>query len=471
MLELIKVKTSKRASLKNGGSKLRMRIRQCSGSLTRLEIVCAVLLGGFFVALSLGPRIPLPIDVGRRVDLRIHEIIVVILTMMAVYLVIWKKTPTKLISPWSPWFLIAFVSLVATLFVKTMLAREQIFLNLGYSFRALMFFVISVSIFIVAYNCKSGLRRFTLPLMLLAFIINAIHMILNSIQGKNAFIEDLYGNAIEQYSPGLLGEPNALAAGTYFVFFIVLFAQWRSRSLTAQLFISLGVVVALVCIYMTNNRSAMIMAVVAIVIQLVSSIIRRNHWASTFYALILVSGAVSFFILNARGSSETISGALSYGRIPQWTRSVDLLKENPIFGWNLGSNEPHQAFLRLLGEFGIVTAGLFMALLAVILWRSPGIERKWNSETQGDSLKVMQVELRNDHYSLRVLKQLLAVLLVGGLVTDSLTPVQSWDLLAFSLGMAWATWHAGRPEPTSFSHTVKGEDVEVIVDGRKLLPE
>jgi len=443
--------------LRIGGSKLRTRIRQSSGSLTRFEIVCSLLLGGFFVALSLGPRIPLPIDVGRRVDLRIHEIIVVILTIMAVYLVIWKKSPGKLITPWSPWFLIAFVSIVSTLFVKSMLAREQLFLNLGYSFRALMFFAISVSIFSVAYNCKSGLRNITLPLMLFAFIVNAFHMILNSLQGKNSFIEDLNGVAIQQYSPGLLGEPNALAAGVFFVFFLIVFAQQRSVSLKAQISLTMGIIISLVCVYMTNNRSAMVMAVFAMVLELYGSISRKTNLRTIFYASILIIGAVSFFLLNPRGSSETVSGALSYGRLPQWTGSLDLLKENPILGWNFGFNEAHHAFLRLWGEFGAVSALLFLTLLVVVLLRAPRIESQGASVTKDQHQKTSQMGLQNDDYWVRVLKQFLAVLLIGGLLTDSFTPVQSWDLLAFSFGMAWATWSGLGAESTKLSLKVKGE--------------
>lgn len=435
-------------------SRWRIRASRRPKTFIRYETLCASFLGIFFLALSLGPRIPLPIDVGRRVDLRIHEVLILTASLIVIYSLTYKRNPKRLVSPWSPWFLIAFLSVTLALAVKTTIAHEQLLLNLGYSFRALMFFTISVTVFVIAHNGGTSLRRFTLPLICAAFGLNAVHTIFNGVRGRNSFIEDLNGKVTEQYGPGLLGEPNGLAAGVFFVYFLVVFAQWRSGSLKAQLLLSVGVIISLTCLYLTNNRSAMVMAVVVLVLQLLSSVNRKAYPMTVFYALILALGAASFFVLNPRGSSETVGEALSGGRIPQWTRSLDLIRENPIIGWNFGSNEAHHAFLRLWGEFGAASAVLFLILLMIILWRNPRRELPvvLAAQDQTRYKTISQMSSPSDDSWLRVLKHFLAALLVGGLLTDSFTPVQNWDLLGFSVGMAWATWTGSLYGPSRVSH-------------------
>lgn len=398
-------------------------------NLGRVRTLAALSLGAFFLLLTVGPRIPLAIEIGRRVDLRLHEILFVGMLLVGIYFLINQGQFVSLRSPWYPFFGLSFIIVSLSLSLKVITTSSNLLMGLGYSYRALIFFFMSVVVANIAIRAGSGTTTIVIPTILLAFILNSVHVIWHSVHGSKTLFADNTGTLVQLYSPGLVGEPNALAAGIFFIYILTVLVQWHSTSMRQNLLIFLGLIVTLVCIYSINNRSAMVMAAMALVILIGTSLARRELKKAFFACVLLLTGLFSFFAVNPRGSAEGPIDALSNGRWPQWERALDLIQVDPVLGWELGTNEAHQAFLRLWGDWGLVGGLLFIVLLISMLIRSPGRET---------------TDLIDGGLWVRVLKMFIIVLLVGGLLTDSMTPVISWDLLSFSVGLAWATWGANK---------------------------
>jgi hypothetical protein len=291
----------------------------------------------------------------------------------------------------------------------------------------MIFFALSVIVAILAYIAQPHIKTILIPSILLSFSMNSFYVIWNGIRGVNATFTDAQGEKLELYGPGLIGEQNALAAGIFFIYLLTSMIQWPVSSRREQIYISLGMLICLVSIYYINNRSIMIMAAVAILIGAVLTLARRNFKAFAFSASLLVIGVFAFYFVNPRSTTEGIGEALSLGRLPQWERSISLISSDYFFGWELGTNEAHQAFLRLWGEWGLMASLAFLLLLLYMIMHRPSRE---------------VVCSPGSNYWVNVLRMFIVVLLIGGLFTDSLTPVISWDLLSFSVGLAWATWGA-----------------------------
>lgn len=393
---------------------------------TRLEEkVSGSLLALFFLALTLGPRFPLAVDVGRRADLRIHEILLVFFLVIVSFSIKQTRKITNLRSPWSPFLSVSLACLIATLILKLLLSDGNTLRQLGYSYRAVVFFVITFLIGYLAWKAGTYLGTFVIFGILISFSINVAHVISNGLRGSNATMANNEGLLVQLYSPGLLGEPNALSAGIYFVFTLSFFTIWLALKDSFKTWTLLGVMLSLASIFVIDNRSAMVMAGFVLIIGALMAFKRKNLVALAFQGVIFIGAVIFFFFLSSRGASEDVGTAITQGRLPQWQRSLTLLRQSTVLGWDLGTNEAHQSFLRLWGDWGAISAISLLLLFAVIIVRKP---KPHIATTPGNIQWLV------------LLKLFLTSLLVGGLLTDSLTPVLSWDLLAFSVGIAWGTW-------------------------------
>jgi hypothetical protein len=332
-------------------------------------------------------------------------------------------------SPWSPWFAFSFAIIAISLGIKTINSDQNLLINLGYSLRALVFFLISAVVAVLATVGRPMLARVLFPTILIAFTINTYHVISGGISGSNAFIADANGEIDQLYGPGIIGEPNPLAAGIFFVYILVFLMQWNTTTWKQQALLLVGFSLILASIFFINNRSAMIMAGVALIIYVWKSARNRNFTMATIVGSFIVISSFAYAFLTDRGPITEFGAMMTIGRIPQWQSNLDLIQLNPIFGWQLGSHEAHHAFFRLWGEWGIPATLAFLIFLLTVLIRKP------NSQIFAPTDNFFT----NDFW-VKTLKLFVFLLLVGGLTTDSLTPVLSWDLLAMSVGIAWGTW-------------------------------
>ena len=207
----------------------------------------------------------------------------------------------------------------------------------------------------------------------------------------------------------------------------------------------MAILLAVASIYFTNNRSVFFGTVFLLSVFVGALVWQRRIKFAILWAFGLLSAGIALFFLNWRGAMESPLAAIDGGRLPQWHIATALFFESPLLGWNLGSSEPHQAFLRLAGELGTLAAvAVFLLFLKILFKQSSSVvPRRALSASFTPSFDSLQ-----DRLWPLVAKTFLLVVLAMGTLTDSLTPVLSWDLVAFCVGMAWFSYQRNQRPST-----------------------
>lgn len=406
------------------------------GRFCGLSQLTGVLLVVWLILVAVSPRIPVDLDLDRRSDIRLQELLFFVLLPLATFLAV--KNRFRFRSPWFPWFSISALLSTVTLTAKVLFfPPSNQLLALGYAYRFLIFFAIAFVVSTMAVSATSKLTKWLLIAINVTLVINATHIMVRGIRGDNAQILLYDGRLQPLYSPGLVGEPNALAAGIFFIFVMSVNASYVLVKGRHQRAAFLMLVIAAASVYFTNNRSAFLGVLVLLTVFLICLAWQRRIRVAAVTALGVLALGVSFFLVNWRGRFESTSDEISIGRLPNWQSSWALLRDSPLIGWSLGEVEPHQAFLRLAGELGA------LGLLAIMLLFLRILTKK-SDEVPGSlhsGLTYMtEKEFIGGRLWIFVTKIFLLVLLAMGVLTDSLTPVLSWDLLAFCVGMAWFSY-------------------------------
>jgi hypothetical protein len=344
----------------------------------------------------------------------------------------------RLRSPWHPLLLAGFTasSLAAA---YTVTVNPAVFLLvLGYAYRFFIFFLIIVVV--AALRSITGARRdrWIIFAMFIVFAVNGAFVVAQRLRGETAvYTNSSNGVQITMYGSGLFGEQNPLSSGLFFVFvLVVLGALLRTRSLKLVAYLPCALSCVLSLVFITN-RSAFASAAAVLIATIWSYL---PNWQVR--ALVLAP-AISAVVLGAVRASDYVRLDLSslhqaaLIRIELWAMSWDRLMQSPLTGWGLGIwSEPHQAYLRILGEFGLLAGTALLAMFtSMIVTRVPsGKPRLGQARVRGTG----QADWS---WAFRVF---LLGLLVGGLLTDALTPVLPWQLLAFLGGLSWGAWSPSR---------------------------
>lgn len=396
----------------------------------------SILLCLFVLTLTLGPRIPIPLDLGRRVDARIHEIIVVLLAPLICTVL--RLRPADLRSPWYPFMSLAFVAGTGSLILKSV-SSEAPLLSFGYTFRFVMFFLTVIVIYALAMRAGRACTKWVLAAVFSTFILNASYVVLGGLRGTRASLELPGGEIMALYGPGLVGEVNPLSAGIFFIFVLAVLVTFPATRCVARSLIFIGIVLTGTCVYFIGNRAAMLMYGLGLAVYVVQQV-RRKQFAETLLTILFaVVSAMFFIVFNTRGGTAVIGpNAVSEARGTQWIRAADLIRENPLFGWSLGTNEAHQAFLRLWGELGLLGMLFFVTFVMSLLLRSGKVvSSPLPFGYHSNDLPAASGTQSHLISWPRTLKLFLLLIILGGMITDSLTPVMSQDLLALLVGLAW----------------------------------
>lgn len=396
------------------------------------QAVASWLIVAFLMGICLSPRMPIDLAIGRAAEYRLNELL--LLPMAAMALIAINRSSFSRKSPWSPLLLIAFVA-TSIVFLYTFWANQEIWLRvLGYGYRFFVFFVIIVVI-AVLYSIAGPQRDRAIVFgVTVAFVVNSGVTISQRLNGATAiYVNDYTDAMIPMYGSGLLGEPNPLSAATFYVFILVVLGLLlKNKTLTVFTYVPF-MFLCLLSLGLVANRSAMASAV-AVLFATMWSCLRT--WPARFAVigpasgvLVVLASASSFYL---RLDFDSLNQA-TIVRVDLWTQSWNKLIESPLSGWGLGVwSEPHQAYLRILGEFGVVAAALLFALFGSILFTSA--RRKLAPLTTS---RPRNMPFLDWNWAFKVF---LFGLLVSGFLTDSLTPVMAWQLLAYLGGVAWGSW-------------------------------
>ncbi len=189
--------------------------------------------------------------------------------------------------------------------------------------------------------------------------------------------------------------PNAFALFLIMTWPIfLLFFEKKGKTYTSLL---IGFVIS--GLFLTYSRGAMIVFAGQVILLLIY-FLRRIHFRTVILALIaLAAGMLLFWEANyfRSFSHETINleERISFGnsesitskqeRIDFWLGAIELIKEKPLFGWGpfsfryaynpiqktlLGNaDHPHNIFLKIGAENGLIALGAFLAFLIMIFVR------------------------------------------------------------------------------------------------------
>jgi hypothetical protein len=395
------------------------------------EQIAGWLVLAFLLTLSLSPRMPLDLSVGRAVDYRLNELLLAPMAALAAYMGMRKGFRMR--SPWHPFLLAGFAAASAVTVYTIAMHQDSSLLILGHAYRFLVYFLIVLVVAVLRSSTGPRCDRFVIAAVFIAFAINSVFGAAQRLRGETAvYTNSSSGLEIKMYGSGLLGEQNPLSSGLFFVFvLVVLGALLKTRSLRLIAYIPLATV-CVVSLVLVTNRSAFASAAVVLVATLWSSL-PRGRLRALITTAALATTALAAVLVSDHVRLDTYSIDLAAAvRLELWATSWNLLMEVPLSGWGLGlGSDPHQAYLGILGEFGILAGAVLLAMFASnLLTRLPSRESLQDEAPFG----YFQADWS---WAFRVF---LLSLLVAGLLTDSLTPVHPWQLLAFLAGLSWGAW-------------------------------
>ena len=404
-----------------------------AGEWTVSQRIAMFLLAIFPFALALSPRIALNLAIGRAVEYRLNELLLVPMIISAIWCL--RCSAVSLLrSPWRPMLLVSITGSLLVLVFSIFNDSANSLLIVGYGYRFLVFFVILVTIAILRGIQREPHDAFILSTIGIAFVINSFVVVLQRSRGQRAvYINEYTDQRIEMYGSGLLGEPAPLAAGFFFVMILaVLGALVVHRQIGAWLYLSSSAV-AFVCILFVVNRSALVGGIV-IAIATGVSYWRDKKQQVLFLAAVCAVGVLSALTVGRlfRLDGYSLRQAADI-RLSIWSQGLAATYSDPLRISSSGFGiEPHQAYLRLISEYGVVVGAAILGLLFLMLIR-PRLEFR-------DPIALMGHRIPNLVDWSWSFRAFLLSLLVAGFITDSLTPVMSWQMLAYLGGLTWGVW-------------------------------
>jgi O-antigen ligase len=177
---------------------------------------------------------------------------------------------------------------------------------------------------------------------------------------------------------GTFANPNVL--GGYLLLLLPLGALAsvylaRVRGMWAPL--ALGCGFGFLALVFTFSRAAILMSLVAIAVGILVSDLRYRRW---LLLVVAVAAAAIGVLAGGCGSDATAS----YGRAEEWQATLDVIRDNPLWGVGLGrlgavlqaqdpqssARHAHNLFLTWWAEAGTGALIAWVWLYALLLWRS-----------------------------------------------------------------------------------------------------
>jgi O-antigen ligase len=378
-------------------------------------------ISALVAAICLSPRISLPINIGRKFDLRAEDIVLVIL------LAIWLFSGRDLVAVSSPLIRTFALYLAVGLFslaLNAVVFRLPALRAAAFWGKNLEFFLIAT---LVATWIQSAVERRQVTMLLLGLgVINLAWVFVQVITHANHILwatEPPGGWPHDSYGPGLIGEVSPLSVASFFlVQFLVLFAWFGlRRPLRLDLRRYVGAAAMLVALVMAQSRvtylgSAFGAGAIAWLSgrfwKVVPAFCAGGVLAS---AILVATGVVDFArVTNLSSIEDSVLYRVQvvwwplFGKYTNTYRPPDTgvgvspspqkfgqdqapppptaESEKPpaviqyIFGYGVGAMgsapglpvEAHNHFLRVLLETGIVGLGAFLALIVLLLRETYG---------------------------------------------------------------------------------------------------
>jgi O-antigen ligase len=379
--------------------------------------------------------------VGRSAELRLQDLWLLFTLFVAIALA--ANSRQVLQSPWHPWFLGSLSVLLVISFLSLVTSSTFALSQLGYAARFFQFFFFVFTIAVLRFRAGPIGDVFVLASLCLGFLANALNTFAMQLQGKSAsYSSSTLDFSSVFYGPSMLFEPNSLSSGLYFVAGSAFFsALYLTKRINPAVFIALEVSIAAILLAVGDRASLVAFIGVSLFtvsfkyrakFVLLSGLLCVGLW---FIVARLADMGVGYWRFQSRYLWESAGARSSI-----WRDNLGQVIERPLLGWGpggasaannfVGISEPHNAFIRMLQEYGLLGTIAFGILVIVILKREP----------LGNSLRVPSAEhLPFQFIWAFTLKAYLVALLVAGVLTDSLTTITSWHLLAIFTGLAWGS--------------------------------
>lgn len=419
---------------------MRALIKQAGG----VNTLMATLLALVVLMISLSPRLdvpPLSQLFGRSAELRLQDIWLVPGLIIAISIAATCRQVRQ--SPWKPWLLITFVLLLIFTCLAFITSDTFAYAQLGYAARFFQLYALIFAVAVLRYRSGPVGDVFVLAALSLGFVANAINAFVMQLQGERASYSSLFTDSPSNfYGPSMLNEPNSLSSGLYFVAGGALIsALYLAKRINPAGFFVVQVAIATILLSVGDRAS--LVAFIGVLLLTFTFKIRPTlvlASASIFIGLWFVIArladiGVGYWRFQSRYLWES---ADARSRI--WLDNFGEIMERPLLGWGpggasaannfVGISEPHNAYIRILQEYGLLGTVTFGILVVIILMRQP-----------------LRVSLRNPIVEylpfqfvwMFALKAYLVALLVAGILTDSFTTTVSWHMLAIFGGLAWGS--------------------------------
>lgn len=356
-----------------------------------------------FAAVLLLPRIPLGVAMpGRRLDLRVEDVLLVILS------VVWfgsllRAGARVYLTPLFKWLalyvgLAAVASYVGVVVLGVNPLKSMLYLGKEVEY-FLLFFLVANWV-----RSEEDVRTCTRSIVFLGGL-NAVWVVVQAVTGRKETLlsaeRDLptgvyEARLSESYGPNLIGEASPLATGGVFMVLLLLcfcLATVEPRRVWRHVLLAASVLF-LVCLLLSFSRTSIAAALVGGVALLLYRSRRFNVPVGAFVVLTVcgvalllnkvtfLSGKLEKDDMSYRLKGEAIESGVTERTRDIWQPLFERALDHPVLGHGkaaigsvegLGAGEAHNHYLRVFAEMGFLGLGAFLALLGALLLVSRGV--------------------------------------------------------------------------------------------------
>jgi len=350
---------------------------EAKSSLSRRRVPIFFLFA-FPLAILVGPRVSLPyFDQG---DFRIQDFLVVgaILYFMGLD---FSRTSKRAFHGSSIllWALVLSAYLVATHAIMNL----DFTVGTAYTLRLLEILVLSVITFRSLELAGDRGLRFVLGSIALGTALNLIWIAVQLVTGSNRAFWSVASGGIEQYGPGLVGEPGAFPAGQTLVILLAGAVSvqlspllQRRQPVVLSMFLVAGIYGS---ILLTQSRMSLGVGSLIVAFWLLIVLVRlrrRNPLLAQAIGVSSILAAALMLPLLPRLGWHSIVAGTEFRWVNLYAPMLQLLEENFFLGLSVGAGrdarggaEYHSLYVAILSDFGFVGFVIF-CITTVLLIRN-----------------------------------------------------------------------------------------------------
>jgi len=348
---------------------------EANSSLSRRGVPIFFLFA-FPLAILVGPRISLPyFDQG---DFRIQDFLVVgaILYFMGFD---FSRASKRAFHGSSIllWVLVLCAWLVATHAIVNL----DFTVGTAYTLRLLEMPILSVVIFRSLELAGDGKQIFVLGSIALGTALNLVWIAVQLVTGSKRVFWSVASGGIEQYGPGLVGEPGAFPAGQTLVILLAGAVSFqlsplleRRQPVVLSTFLVAGIYGSIV---LTQSRMSIGVGSLIVAFWLLIVLVRLRRCnpllAQAIGASFILAAALMLPLLPRVGWHSIVAGT-EFRWVNIYTPMLQLLKENFFLGLSVGAgrdarggNEYHSLYVAILSDFGFVGFGIFCVATVLLI--------------------------------------------------------------------------------------------------------